>query len=99
VTTTTVTTTASPTAATRTPTVSLVDEVNQLHAAYVVAINQAVADGEFDRANELAENYDKDAVELIAEREGKTHLLPIRRRPQPDTALRRLVAHLTGRSA
>jgi hypothetical protein len=78
---------------------TLLEELNELHASYVVAINQAVADGAVARAEELAVNYDADAIELIAEREGRTHLLPIRRSTRHDTALRRLVRRLTASTA
>ena len=78
----------------------LIDELDTLHASYVRAINVAVADDDLARAERLAEEYDHDAIQLIAEREGKTHLLPIRR-PQPaDSSLRRLVRSLrAGRAA
>lgn len=60
---------------------TLVEELNELHAAYVIAINEAIADGEVDAAVRLAANYDEDAIELVADREGKQHLLPLTRRP------------------
>lgn len=72
----------------------LIDELNELHATYVHAINAAVAEDDHARAERLAEAYDDDAIRLIAEREGKTHLLPIQRPAAPDTPLRRLVARL-----
>ncbi len=72
----------------------LIDELNDLHDTYVHAINAAVADGDHTGAERLAEAYDDDAIQLIAEREGKTHLLPIHRPETPDTPLRRLVARL-----
>ena len=78
---------------------TLLDELNELHASYVVAINQAVADGQPGDAEELAANYDADAIELIAKREGKTHLLPIQRPAPADTPLRRLVRRLGTASA
>lgn len=71
----------------------LIDELNELHATYVHAVNAAVAAGDLDRAEHLAAAYDDDAVRLVAEREGKTHLLPLVR-PVPETPLRRLVARL-----
>ena len=78
----------------------LIDELNDLHASYVRAINQAVRHDDLERAERLAEAYDADAIQLIAEREGKTHLLPIRRPAAPDSPLRRLVARLrTARAA
>ncbi len=72
----------------------LIDELNQLHASYVRAVNAAVASDDLERAESLAEAYDADATRLTAEREGKTHLLPIRRAGEPDSPLRRLVARL-----
>ena len=72
----------------------LIDELNDLHASYVHAINTAVADDDLDLAERLAASYDEDAIRLVAEREGKTHLLPIRRPGEPETPLRRLVARL-----
>jgi hypothetical protein len=73
----------------------LIDDLNILHASYVDAINAAVTENDLARAAELAEGYDTDAIALIAEREGRTDLLPIRRPAKPDTPLRRLVARLT----
>ena len=72
----------------------LIDDLNVLHASYVDAVNAAVAENDLARAEELAADYDRDAVRLIAEREGRTDLLPIRRPEKPDTPLRRLVARL-----
>lgn len=54
---------------------SLVEELNDLHRAYVIAINEAVADGALAEAEQLAANYDRDAIELVADREGKQHLV------------------------
>ncbi len=71
----------------------LIDELNELYATYVHAINTAVTAGDLDRAEQLAAEYDDDAVRLVAEWEGKTHLLPLVR-PVPETPLRRLVARL-----
>jgi hypothetical protein len=72
----------------------LIDELNELHASYVRAVNTAVESDDLERAERLAEAYDADAIQLIAEREGKTHLLPIRRPAEPETPLRRLVRRL-----
>ena len=76
----------------------LVDELDDLHATYVEAINAAVAHDDFVLAEQLAEGYDDEAVGLVAEREGKTHLLPLTRGHVPETPLRRLVRrlHLAG---
>ena len=72
----------------------LIDELNDLHASYVDAINSAVARDDVAAAERLATEYDDAAVTLVAEREGKTHLLPLQRGPVIDTPLRRLVARL-----
>ena len=50
-----------------------------MHAFYVAAINVALTEDDLTRADELAQAYDHDAIELVAARENKTHLLPIRR--------------------
>ncbi len=68
----------------------LIDELNELHAHYVDQVNRAIAEDDEVSAHQLAEDYDTDAIQLIAEREGKTHLLPLRRRGTPDSPLRRL---------
>ncbi len=73
---------------------SLVHELTLLHSSYVAAVNAAVARNDFATADQLAQAYDDDAIQLIAERENKTHLLPLRRAEAPDTPLRRLVNKL-----
>jgi hypothetical protein len=70
----------------------LVDELNVLHDSYVTAVNTAIAQNDVVRAEQLAQAYDDEAIRLIAEREGKTHLLPITRPRRVETPLRRLVA-------
>ena len=72
----------------------LVDELNVLHDSYVTAVNIAVEQNDENLAAQLAQAYDDEAIRLIAEREGKTHLLPIRRPAEPETPLRRLVRRL-----
>ena len=72
----------------------LVDELNVLHDSYVTAVNTAIAQNDVVRAEQLAQAYDDEAIRLIAEREGKTHLLPITRPRRVETPLRRLVARL-----
>jgi hypothetical protein len=67
----------------------LIDELNDLHAEYVDQVNRAIAEDDEVRAYQLAEDYDTEAVQMVAEREGKTHLLPLRRRTW-DTPLRRM---------
>lgn len=73
----------------------LIDELNVLHDGFVAAINNAVADDDFDRADRLAAEYDDEAITMIAVHEGKTHLLPIHRPGHADSALRSLVRRLT----
>lgn len=72
----------------------LIHELDELHASYVRAVNAAVESDDLERAERLAEAYDADAIRLVAEREGRTHLLPIRRPGDPDSPLRRLVTRL-----
>ena len=72
----------------------LVHELNVLHDSYVTAVNIAVEQNDENLAAQLAQAYDDEAIRLIAEREGKTHLLPITRPRRVETPLRRLVARL-----
>ena len=72
----------------------LIDELNVLHGSYVTAINSAVEQDDLARAEQLAHAYDEEAIRLIAEREGKTHLLPIRRPASVETPLRSWVSRL-----
>lgn len=77
----------------------LTDELNALYAGYVESINEAVAADDLSLAAELAESYDRDAILLMAEREGREDLLAHfgltqdggRLTVQRDTPLRRLV--------
>jgi hypothetical protein len=73
----------------------LIDDLNALHDGFVAAINQAVADDDLDRADRLAAEYDDEAIAMIAQREGRTGLLPIRRPVPVDSALRRLIRRLS----
>ena len=73
----------------------LVDEIDALHAHYVEAVNLAVAADDQARADQLAAAYDDEATALIAEREGLTHLLPLRRPGQPDSRLRAMLRRFT----
>jgi len=70
---------------------TLIDELNDLHDAYAQAVNLAADSGDLAAAEELAKAYDEEAWQLVAEWEGKTHLLPRLRRPSYDTPLRRVV--------
>jgi len=73
---------------------SLVHKLNVLHASYVDAINAAVAEDDYVRVDQLAEGYDAEAVQMIAEHENKTYLLPISRTQVTDTPLRLLARRL-----
>jgi hypothetical protein len=73
----------------------LIDELNTLHDGFVEAINIAVADNDYDRADRLAAEYDDEAITMIAVHEGKTDLLPIHRPVHADSGLRSLVRRLT----
>jgi hypothetical protein len=77
----------------------LIDELNELHTHYAEAIERAVAEDNYPKAEGLAAAYDLDAVQLVAEREGKTHLLPLFRTATPDTPLRRLISRVTAARA
>ncbi|MET1059375.1 MAG: hypothetical protein ABWX84_07245 [Nocardioides sp.] len=75
---------------------SLVQDLNDLHASFVSSINLAVADNDVALADRLAAEYDTEAIKMIAEREGRTHMLPLVRRGEiADTPLRRLVRKLS----
>ncbi|MEI5672771.1 MULTISPECIES: hypothetical protein [unclassified Nocardioides] len=63
-----------------TPTTTLVHDLDVLHSSYVSAINLAIESGQDDYVAELAASYDREATLMVAQREGKTHLLPLRRR-------------------
>ena len=77
----------------------LIDELNELHAHYAEAIDRAIAEDNYPKAEALAAAYDHDAVQLVAEREGKTHLLPLFRPATPDTPLRRLIQRVAASRA
>ena len=53
----------------------LIDELNALHSTYVGALNSALDTGHVALANELADDYDREAILLMAEREGRQDLL------------------------
>ena len=85
----------------------LIEELNTLHESYVDAINNAITEGDVALATELAADYDRDALLLVADREGRQDLLPLfgldrdggRLHPERDTPLRRLVARHSARRA
>ncbi len=74
----------------------LIDELDALHASYVEAVNAAVAQDDLALAEELAARYDREAILLMAEREGRQDLLPLFGFIAPrDTPLRRLARRLS----
>ncbi len=77
----------------------LIDDLNVLHDGFVEAVNLAVADDDLDRADRLAQEYDEEAILMIALHEGRTDLLPIRRPGDTDSGLRALVRRVTVRRA
>jgi hypothetical protein len=77
----------------------LIDDLNVLHDHYAEAVNLAIGADDPARAEQLALEYDEEAIRLIAVREGKTHLLPIQRPQTADSGLRALVRRLAMRRA
>ncbi len=78
----------------------LIDELNELHAHYARMIEASVARDDFAQAEQLAQAYEDEAVQVMAERENLTHLLPLPRFGTQESALRRLVRRLrVGRAA
>jgi hypothetical protein len=77
----------------------LIDDLNTLHDGFVEAINIAVADDDLDRADRLAAEYDEEAILMIAVREGRTDMLPLRRPVPTDSGLRALIRRLTHQHA
>ena len=49
------------------------DELHELHEFYVIAVNEAVAEDDMRRVRRLASDYHREAVALIADREGCTY--------------------------
>ena len=82
---------------------TLIQDLDALHATYVVAVNEAIEADDLTRAEALALAYEDDAIQLMAEREGRQDLLPLigldveggRVRVERDTPLRRLVKRVT----
>jgi hypothetical protein len=72
----------------------LIDDLNALHDGYAEAVNLAIAADDPARAEQLAAEYDDEAIRLIAVREGKTHLLPLQRPATTDSGLRALLRRL-----
>lgn len=72
----------------------LIDELNELHDYYARQINEAVERDDLASAESLAQAYEADAVQLMAEREGLTHLLPLPPFGTRESVLRRTVRRL-----
>lgn len=77
----------------------LVDELNELHAHYLREIDLAVARDDLGLADRLAQAYEDEAIQLMAEREGLTSMLPLQVAGRGESALRRLVDRLRGARA
>ena len=72
----------------------LIDELNELHDYYATKIEAAVGRDEIAVAEQLAQGYEDDAIVLMAEREGLTHLLPLQRPAAQESSLHRLARRL-----
>lgn len=72
----------------------LIDELNELHDYYASKIEAAVGREEIEVAEQLAQAYEDDAIVLMAEREGLTHLLPLQRPVAQESSLHRLARRL-----
>lgn len=73
------------------PPQSLSAQLDVLHADYVENINRAVADGQDRHVSQLADDYDREATEMVARYEHKEHLLPLRRSAAPRPSLLRRI--------
>ncbi len=69
----------------------LIDELNELHDYYASKVEAAVGRDDIEAAESLAQGYEDDAVQLMAEREGLTHLLPLPPFGTRESGLRRVV--------
>lgn len=72
----------------------LIDELNELHAHHARNIEAAVANDDLAAAEAFAQAYEDEAVQLMAERENLTHLLPLQPFGTRESALRRVVRRL-----
>jgi len=72
----------------------LIDELNELHDHYARQVNEAVERDDIATAEQLAQGYEDDAILLMAQREGLTHLLPLKRTVRHESSLHRLVRRL-----
>ncbi|HEV2798071.1 MAG TPA: hypothetical protein VGV65_10670 [Nocardioides sp.] len=72
----------------------LIDELNELHDSYASKVEAAIGRDDIDTAEQLAQAYEDDAIQLMAEREGLTHLLPLQRPVRHESSLHRLARRL-----
>ena len=72
----------------------LIDELNQLHDHYASQVNEAVERDDIAAAEQLAQGYEDDAILLMAQREGLTHLLPLQRPAAQESSLHRIARRL-----
>ena len=72
----------------------LIDELNELHDSYASKVEAAIGRDDIDTAEQLAQSYEDDAIQLMAEREGLTHLLPLQRPVRQESSLHRLARRL-----
>ena len=77
----------------------LSDDLGALHARYVVGINDAVAADDHALITELVETYEREALLMVATREGRLDQLSLFEQAQPASALRRFTRRLTGSRA
>ena len=77
----------------------LIDDLDALHDRFAEAVNVAVASDDLARADQLAAEYDEEAILMIAVHEGRTHQLPIRRPHGTDSRLRALLRRLSAHRA
>ncbi len=77
----------------------LIDELNQLHDYYASKIEVAISRDDVESAEGFAQAYEDDAIAMMAEREGLTHLLPLQRGVPRESSLHRLARRLRPRRA
>jgi len=72
----------------------LIDELNELHDYYASKIEAAIGRDDVESAEAFAQAYEDDAIQRMAEREGLTHLLPLKRVVTRESSLHRLARRL-----
>ena len=77
----------------------LIDELNELHTHYARKVEAAVAGDDLAAAQGFAQAYEDEAVQLMAERENLTHLLPLAPFGTRESTLRGVVRRLGARRA